>query len=32
MDKNKLKNLKFFENTPLVQHLNYSLSEDEERN
>nr|ELR5113454.1 hypothetical protein [Providencia stuartii] len=32
IDKNKLKNLKFFENTPLVHHLNYSLSEEEERN
>ncbi|UDN36395.1 hypothetical protein LW139_01660 [Proteus vulgaris] len=32
IDKSKLKNIKFFENEPLVHHLNYALSECEEKN
>lgn len=32
IDKSKLKNIKFFENEPLVHHLNYPLSEYEEKN
>lgn len=32
LNKEILKNLKYFEKTPLIHHINYSLTEDAERN